>query len=103
MVNILFDSYVTNQNDKDTLINVLNQTKIFILSIGTEIPVSTLNQFENNKEIEEAKYNWTIPIQTESLATTIDYCIALLNQNFQYINKRIHYIGFPILEGSIMV
>lgn len=103
MANILFDKYITNPNDKTILVNVLQQTKNLILSIGVEIRLSILNQFEDNKEIEEAKYNWTIPIQTQSLATTVDYCIALLNQSFPYINKCIHYKGFPVIDGAITV
>ena len=95
MVNLLLEVSITNENDKTSFINVLQNAKASILLIGSEIPISTLNQFESNKETVETRHFWTTPIQTQSLATTIDYIIALLDGTFPYANIGINYSGFP--------
>ncbi|MDN5288190.1 MAG: hypothetical protein JWR38_4464 [Mucilaginibacter sp.] len=46
VINILFDEFVTNEADKSTLIVVFEETKILIQSLGEEISISVLNQFE---------------------------------------------------------
>jgi hypothetical protein len=86
---------VISATDKNTLISVLQQAKSKILSLGTEISVNELNRLENKKELESCKQFWDTPVRTQSLATTIDYIIELLNGTFQYHNRMIHYINFP--------
>ncbi|MBN2746086.1 MAG: hypothetical protein JXR34_05110 [Bacteroidales bacterium] len=93
-VNILLDDIV-NTSDKITMISVLQQSKIRVLSLGNELSVFTLNEFENNKTDDSFKHPWEIAVKTQSLAATIDFIIDLLNGTFQYHNRMIHYINFP--------
>jgi hypothetical protein len=95
MVNILFDKYVTNPSDTTALIDVLTQTKSLILSIGTELSIELLTEFESRKTIDESKSSWVFPIKTSSLAATIDIIIQMLNGTWVSDNYSVHYTGFP--------
>ncbi len=95
MVNILLDEYITNSTDKANLISVLNQTKSHIQSIGSEISISQLNQFENNKTMDEFKSPWTFTVKTQSLIATLDLIIQILNGTYSENNTDIQYIGSP--------
>ncbi|MBN2746087.1 MAG: hypothetical protein JXR34_05115 [Bacteroidales bacterium] len=102
MVSIRLDNIIT-QNDKNTLINIFLQTKTRILALGTELSISQLNAFENNKTDDLYKLPWDFPVKTQSLATTLDYIIDLLNGTFQYNNYGIQYINFPNNSGDYLM
>lgn len=94
---------IQNSTDKNTLITVLQQTKIDIAALGSELSISALNQFESNKSDDYFKVKWAFPVKTQSLIGTIDIIIDLLNGNLQYDNYLINYQGFPVIPGSIIV
>jgi len=102
MVDIDLDK-ISTQNDKNTLTNIFLQTKTRILALGTELSISQLNAFENNKTDDLYKLPWDFPVKTQSLATTIDYIIDLLNGTFQYNNYGIQYINFPNNSGDYLM
>ena len=95
MVNILLDAYVTSTSDKTALIDVLSQTKSLILSIGTELSIELLSEFESRKSIDEYKSSWAFPIKTSSLAATIDIIIQMLNGTWESDSYDVYYAGFP--------
>lgn len=102
-VNILFNQYITNTTDKMAMINVLNQTKTLVLSLGTTISVTQLNQFEDSKEDPVFANYWVHPVQTQSLASLLDLFIDLLNGNYPISNGSIHFSGFPIIPGATII
>jgi hypothetical protein len=99
MVDIDLDK-ISTQNDKNTLINIFLQTKTRILALGTELSISELNAFENNKTDDSFKLPWDIPVKTQCLATTLDFMVDLLNGTFHYNNKGIQYINFLNNSGD---
>jgi len=99
MVNILLDHYVTGTSDKTTLIDVLTKTKTLILSIGTELSIELLTEFERRKSIDEYKSSWAFPIKTGSLAATIDIIIQMLNSTWESDNYDVYYAGFPNIRN----
>lgn len=103
MVGFLFNDDIQNSTDKNTFIGVLQQTKNDIAALGSELSISALNQFENNKSDDYFKTIWAFPVKTQSLIGTIDIIIDLLNGNLQHDNYIIHYQGFPIISGAIIV
>jgi hypothetical protein len=93
-VSILFDE-IANNSDKATMISVLNQTKTLIQSLGSEISVLQLNQFEDNKIVPAYKYiSWTNPVQTTSLVNLLNLFIDLLNGTYQYIFGNVTFVGY---------
>ena len=93
-VNILFDEIIDN-SDKATMISVLDQTKTLIQSLGSEISVLQLNQFEDNKIVPEYKYSsWTNPVQTTSLVNLLNLFIDLLNGTYQHIFGNVTFMGY---------
>lgn len=103
-VNILFDD-ITNATDKSTMITVLNQTKTLIQSLGTEISISQLNQFENAKTDPSFKLmNWSIPIQTSSLVNLLNLFIDLLNGTYPNVMGNVNFVGYQtILNPYVQV
>jgi hypothetical protein len=95
IVTVLFDKYITNDADKTALIVVLNQTKTFIALKGSELSIATLEGFESRKTDNYFKVPWAYPIKTESLITTIDMIIQLLNGTWNSDNYSVYYTGFP--------
>jgi hypothetical protein len=95
MVDISFDSTVTNDTDKTTLIDVLNQTKSLIASKGQELSVNILNEFENRKTSDSFKSRWVYPIQTHCLIATIDTILQMLNGTWTSDDYGVNYDGFP--------
>ncbi len=102
MVDIDLDK-INTQTDNSILISVFQQTKTRILALGTELSISQLNAFENNKTNDLYKLPWDFPVKTQSLATTLDYIIDLLNGTFQYNNYGIQYINFPNNSGDYLM
>jgi len=102
MVDIDLDK-INTQTDNSILISVFQQTKTRILALGTELSISQLNAFENNKTNALYKLPWDFPVKTQSLATTLDYIIDLLNGTFQYNNYGIQYINFPNNSGDYLM
>jgi hypothetical protein len=102
-VNILFNENITNNTDKTTLINILNQTKTIVLSLGTTISVAQLNQFEDSKEDPVFANYWVYPVQTQSLASLLDLFIDLLNGTYPISNGSVHFSGFPIIPGATII
>jgi len=94
---------ITTSGDKNTMINVLQQTKIRILSLGVELSVRRLNEFENNKVKDIYKQIWTIPVKTQSLATSLEFIVDLLNGTFQYSNKLVQYTNYPNIDGEYIM
>ena len=101
VVNILFDEFVTNEVDKSALIAVLEKTKILIQSLGEEISISVLNQFENNKLKDSFKKEWYHPIRTKSLISTLNIIQQVLNETWESTNYGIYYSGFPNPDNVI--
>ena len=95
MVGIPFNRTITNNDDKITIINVLNQTRTLILSKGTELSVATLEDFESRKTDDYFKVSWAFPIKTQSLIATIDIIIQMLNGTWISDNYSVYYTGFP--------
>jgi hypothetical protein len=100
MVDISFDSTVTNDTDKTTLIDVLNQTKSLIASKGQELSVNILNEFENRKTSDSFKSRWVYPIQTHSLIATIDIILQTLNGTWASDDYGVNYVEFPNPTGQ---
>jgi hypothetical protein len=100
MVGISFDRTITNDTDKATLIDILNQTKSLIASKGQELGINTLNEFENRKVDDDFRSYWVYPIQTHSLTATIDIIIQMLNGAWASTNYGVCYIGFPNPTGQ---
>ncbi len=94
--------YITNNTDKSTLINVLNQTKALVQSLGTTISVAQLNQFEDSKTPGFGNY-WVYPVQTQSLVSLLDLFIDLLNGTYPISNGSIQFTGFPIIPGATII
>ncbi|MGY0041042.1 hypothetical protein [Pedobacter sp. NJ-S-72] len=99
VVNILLDNHISNQTDKNSLINIFEQTKILILSKGIELSIADLNAFENRKADDYFKSEWRYPIKTQSLVKTIDIMIQLLNGTWQSSNYGVYFVGFPKPDG----
>lgn len=98
-VNILFDD-ITNNTDKTTMVTVLNQTKILIQSLGTEISISQLNQFEDNKIDPYFKLmNWTIPVQTSSLVNLLNLFIDLLNGTYPHVMGNVNFVDYQTIPN----
>lgn len=95
MVNILLENYLVSQSDQATFVNILNQAKIIILSKGTEISISALNQFENNKVYDDYKGNWIFPVKTQSLISVLEILKELIAETYPYTNRYVHFQGFP--------
>jgi hypothetical protein len=100
MVGIAFNRLITNDDDKRVLIDLLQQTKILILSKGIELSTTTLEDFENRKSDDYFKSPWYYPIKTASLATTIDMIIQLLNGTWHLDRYGVYYSGFPNPTGQ---
>ena len=99
VVNISFDYYINNVTDKANLISVLQQTKTLIMSQGTQLSISTLNEFESNKTDDYFKNTWRYPINTQSLAATIDIIVQVLNGTWNSDTAGVYYTGFPNPDG----
>lgn len=95
MVNISLDRNITNDEDKATLINVLNQTKTLIASKGPKLDIETLDAFESRKVDDYFKSSWAFPIKTQSLTATIDIIIQMLKGMWDLDNYSVYYTGFP--------
>jgi len=95
MGNISMDALEGNTADISSFISILVQAKALVLSIGTEISVSTLNQFEATKIDDDFKDIWTLPIKTQSIAATIDIIIQMLQETWNSSNYSVYYTGFP--------
>ena len=98
-VTILFDE-ITSNSDKATMITILNQTKTLIQSLGSEITVVQLNQFENSKSDPSFKLmNWTIPVQTTSLTNLLDLFIDLLNGVYPNVMGNVNFVGYQTIPN----
>ena len=97
------DRYITSIEDRDILINVLQQTKTAITAIGNEISINQLNQFEDNKFDSYFASYWSIPVKTQSLLSTIDIIISLLNQTYLGTNTNICYTGYPAIPEATII
>lgn len=95
MVGISFDRTITNNDDKSTIINILDHTKGSIASEGPELSIAVLEDFESRKTDDYFKVPWGFPIKTQSLITTIDMIIQLLNGTWYLNNYAVVYAGFP--------
>jgi hypothetical protein len=95
MVNILFDKGITSAEDKTVLVDISNLTKTLIASKGTELKIEMLDAFESRKVDDSFKICWDFPIKTQSLITTIDMIIQLLNGTWASEDQCFHYTGFP--------
>lgn len=93
MVDITLDD-INNENDKDALIVVFEQTKALILSNGEELTIDALDQIESRKVDDEFKRSWRLPIKTQSLAATLDIMQQLLKETWAYSDYGVYYIGF---------
>ena len=100
MVGISFDRTITNDTDKATLIDILNQTKSLIGPKGQELSINTLNEFENRKVDDSFKKGWVFPVKTHSLTATIDIVIQMLNGTWASDNYSVYYTGFPNPTGQ---
>jgi hypothetical protein len=98
MVGLSLDDYVQNE-DKNTLIIILQQAKKLVLAEGELLTLSLLNSWEEEKSSEYFKTEWTIPIKTSSIATTFDYIIQVLNNSLDPDNIIIFYDGYPAPDG----
>ncbi|MCM0667027.1 hypothetical protein [Flavobacterium tyrosinilyticum] len=103
MVGILLDRYINNIEDKNNLISIFQQTKTSITDLGSEISINQLNQFEDNKFDPYFASYWSIPVKTQSLLTTIDIMISLLNQTYQGTNTNICYNGYPAIPEATII
>ena len=98
-VNILFDD-ITNDTDKATMITILNQTKVLIQSLGIEISVAQLNQFENAKTDPSFKLmNWIVPVQTNSLVNLLNLFIDLLNGTYPNVLGNVNFVGYQAISN----
>jgi hypothetical protein len=95
MVSLPLDRYITNADDKATLINIFNQTRILINSVGEELGITALEDFENRKSDDYFKEPWAFPIKTVSLTATLDIIIQLLNGTWTFNSYSVYYTGFP--------
>lgn len=95
MVDILFDLFITSSNDKTSLMNLFEQTKTLIFSKGSQLSIEILDEFEKRKTVDEDKIHWAFPIQTSSLAATVNIMIQVLNGTWASNNYEVYYIGFP--------
>ena len=103
MVGILLDKYIISVEDINILISVLQQTKTTIAAIGSEITINQLNQFEDNKSDSYFASYWSIPVKTQSLLSTLDLMISLLNQTYEKTSTNINYIGFPSIPEATTI
>ncbi len=103
MLGISFNLYLTTKTGINSLIDVFTQTKSLILSIGDEISVNQLNEFENAKVADYFKSQWSIPIKTQSLASTLNIMIQLINGTLDSNNYSIYYVGFPSPEAATVI
>lgn len=103
MVGILLDDYINNIDDKNILINILEQTKTTIISIGSEITINQLNQFEDNKSDHYFASYWSLPVRSQSLIATLDIIISLLNETYQKTNTNISYTGYPAIPEATVI
>jgi len=101
-VGLLLQQYVLTTQDKNQFITVLNRAKILIQAASPELTIIQLNLLENEKD-EAFRLVWSIPLQTQSLMNTIDIIVDLLNGVFADDNKTIHFIGYPVIPGAIVV
>lgn len=102
-VGITFNDILDDEN-KTSMIAILNQTKTLIQSLGTTISVVKLNQFENSKSDSVYMTEWTIPIQTSSLVNLLDLFIDLLNEVYPYDLGSVNFIGYqPIINPNVQV
>jgi hypothetical protein len=95
IVDIPLDEYIINSTDTARLINVLNQTQELIASEGIELSIETLEDFESRKTDDYFNEPWAFPIKTQSLITTIDIIIKMLNGTWTSGNYSAYYTGFP--------
>ncbi|KGO87858.1 hypothetical protein Q765_05075 [Flavobacterium rivuli WB 3.3-2 = DSM 21788] len=100
MVTILFDAYIIEPNEINTMINVLQDTKKIIAALGSQLSIKYLNDLEEKKEDDYFKVSWSFPIQTQSLISTLNFMIQLLNESFPQENIEVHYAGFPGMSTS---
>ncbi|KOP39215.1 hypothetical protein DBB36_02190 [Flavobacterium sp. WLB] len=92
-VGITFNDILDDEN-KTSMIAILNQTKTLIQSLGTTISVVKLNQFENSKSDSVYMTEWTIPIQTSSLVNLLDLFIDLLNEVYPHDLGAVNFTGY---------
>lgn len=98
-VNILFDD-IKNDTDKITMIEIFNQTKILIQSLGSEISVSQLNQFENAKKDQSFKLmNWVIPVKSSSLINLLNLFIDLLEGTYPKTLGNVNFDGYQAIAN----
>ncbi|EDM33912.1 hypothetical protein PBAL39_05976 [Pedobacter sp. BAL39] len=78
---------------------MFNQTNSLLTSKGNEISISELNQFEGNKSDDYFKNEWYYPIKIQSLISTINIMIEMLEEVWPLSDYSIYYVGFPNPEG----
>ena len=103
MVGLRFDNKVKSSEDARNLIDVLEKAKAIVLSKGTEISISELNQFESEKTVQEDIGEWTLPIKTKSLATTLTFMQQLIDGSWSSSNYAVYYEGFPNPSNCIEI
>jgi hypothetical protein len=98
-VSIVFDD-ITNDTDKATIIEIFNQTKTLIQSLGNEISVASLNKFENAKKDPSFKLmNWSIPVRTTSLVNLLNLFIDLLNDTYPNVLGNVNFLGYQLVSN----
>ncbi|MES2619050.1 MAG: hypothetical protein V4613_14330 [Bacteroidota bacterium] len=102
-VGIYFEvALLVNETDKNTVIEIFNQTKINIAAIGDEISVTQLEQHESEKFYDWQIVPWALPIKTSSLINLLDIMILLLDDDkeFHLQGSSISFVGWERVDGT---
>ncbi|MES2619049.1 MAG: hypothetical protein V4613_14325 [Bacteroidota bacterium] len=102
-VGIYFEeTLLANETDKNTLIEILHQTKTNIAAIGDEISVAQLEQHELEKFHDWQINTWPLPIKTSSLINLLDIMILILDDDkeFHLQGSAISFVGWERVDGT---
>jgi hypothetical protein len=90
-----------NVKNVTTVVNILNQTKTNIASLGAEITTTMLNQHEADKFYDWQIISWSRPIKTSSLVNLIGIVIYMLDisKPFDLNNYVISFEGWEDIGG----
>ncbi|MES2619051.1 MAG: hypothetical protein V4613_14335 [Bacteroidota bacterium] len=101
-VGIYFEeTLLANETDKNTVIEILHQTKINIAAKGDEISVTQLEQHETEKYYDWQITTWPLPIKTSSLINLLNIMILMLDDDkeFHDQNYLISFVGWEEVHG----
>lgn len=80
------------QNDIDTMIKVLEETKVIVAEQGEFISVDFINGLNQYRDKTE-QWNWSKPIYTSSFIKVLDIMILMLKNEWSETDKRIWLKG----------